>query len=118
MKVAVFGAGTMGSGICQVFASKGHTVLMYASSVASAQKHRDKLAGSLQKRVDKGKMEQAAADAILGRIKTGLKDICTDCDLIVEAAFEDMQVKKDTFKELQGIVPKDCIFTSNTSTLK
>ena len=55
MKVAVFGAGTMGSGIAQVFAAKGHTALMYASSVASAQKHRDKLAASLQKRVEKGK---------------------------------------------------------------
>ena len=43
MKVAVFGAGTMGSGIAQVFAAKGHTALMYASSVASAQKHKDKL---------------------------------------------------------------------------
>ena len=47
MKVAIFGAGTMGSGIAQVFAAKGHTALMYASSVASAQKHKDKLAASL-----------------------------------------------------------------------
>ena len=47
MKVAVFGAGTMGSGIAQVFAAKGHTALMYASSVASAQRHKDKLAASL-----------------------------------------------------------------------
>ena len=61
MKVAIFGAGTMGSGIAQVFAAKGHIALMYASSVASAQKHKDKLAASLQKRVEKGKMEQAAA---------------------------------------------------------
>ena len=63
MKVAVFGAGTMGSGIAQVFAAKGHTALMYASSVASAQKHKDKLAASLQKRVEKGKMTQEAVDA-------------------------------------------------------
>ena len=47
MKVAVFGAGTMGSGIAQVFAAKGHTALMYASSTASAQRHKDKLAASL-----------------------------------------------------------------------
>ena len=51
MKVAVFGAGTMGSGIAQVFAAKGHTALMYASSPASAQRHKDKLAASLAKRV-------------------------------------------------------------------
>ena len=63
MKVAIFGAGTMGSGIAQVFAAKGHTALMYASSVASAQKHKDKLAASLQKRVEKGKMTQETVDA-------------------------------------------------------
>ena len=56
MKIAVFGAGTMGSGIAQVFAGKGHTVLLYASSTASAQRHKDKLAASLNKRVAKGKM--------------------------------------------------------------
>ena len=68
MKVAVFGAGTMGSGIAQVFAAKGHTALMYASSVASAQRHKDKLAASLQKRVEKGKMTEEAKDAILNNI--------------------------------------------------
>ena len=56
MKVAIFGAGTMGSGIAQVFAANGHTALMYASSVPSAQQHKDKLAASLAKRVAKGKM--------------------------------------------------------------
>ena len=52
MKVAIFGAGTMGSGIAQVFAAKGHTALLYASSVESAQRHKDKLAKSLAKRED------------------------------------------------------------------
>ena len=74
MKVAVFGAGTMGSGIAQVFAAKGHTALMYASSVASAQRHKDKLDASLQKRVDKGRMDQAAKDAIA----TGIAVVKTD----------------------------------------
>ena len=59
MKVAVFGAGTMGSGIAQVFAQKGHDVLLFASSPASAQKHKDKLAASLEKRVQKGKLDAA-----------------------------------------------------------
>ena len=54
MKVAIFGAGTMGSGIAQVFAAKGHTALMYASSVPSAQRHKDKLAASLNKKVARG----------------------------------------------------------------
>ena len=68
MKVAVFGAGTMGSGIAQVFAAKGHTALMYASSVASAQRHKDKLAASLNKKVAKGKMNQEAADDLMSRV--------------------------------------------------
>ena len=68
MKVAIFGAGTMGSGIAQVFAAKGHTALMYASSVASAQRHKDKLAASLNKKVARGKMTQEAADDIMSRV--------------------------------------------------
>ena len=68
MKVAIFGAGTMGSGIAQVFAAKGHVAMMYASSVASAQRHRDKLAASLNKRVAKGKMAQEAADDLMSRV--------------------------------------------------
>ena len=68
MKVAIFGAGTMGSGIAQVFAAKGHTALMYASSVASAQRHKDNLDKSLQKRVDKGKMDQAAKDELMSHV--------------------------------------------------
>ena len=70
MKVAVFGAGTMGSGIAQVFAAKGHTALMYASSVASAQKHKDKLAASLQKRVEKGKVRRCRRPSFLAETLT------------------------------------------------
>ena len=84
MKVAVFGAGTMGSGIAQVFAAKGHTALMYASSVASAQRHKDKLAASLQKRVEKGKMTEEAKDAILNNILVEEKSAAADADLVIE----------------------------------
>lgn len=63
-------------------------------------------------------MEQSAADAILAKITTGTKEICTDCDLIVEAALEVMDIKKQTFKELEDICKKDdCIFATNTSSL-
>lgn len=118
MVVGVIGAGTMGSGIAQAFAQvDGFEVRLCDIKEEFAAGGKEKIKKGLDKMVAKGKMDQAAADTILGRIKTGLKDICTDCDLIVEAAFEDMQVKKDTFKELQSIVPKDCIFTSNTSSL-
>ena len=118
MVVGVIGAGTMGSGIAQAFAQvDGFEVRLCDIKEEFAAGGKEKIKKGLDKMVAKGKMDQAAADTILGRIKTGLKDICTDCDLIVEAAFEDMQVKTDTFTELQSIVPKDCIFTSNTSSL-
>ena len=84
MKVAVFGAGTMGSGIAQVFAAHGHTTLMYASSVASAQRHKDKLDASLQKRVEKGKMTEEAKDAILNNILVEEKSAAADADLVIE----------------------------------
>ena len=89
MKVAIFGAGTMGSGIAQVFAAKGHTALMYASSVASAQKHKDKLAASLAKRVAKGKMTQEAVDALLANILVEEKSACAGADLIIRTAGEE-----------------------------
>ena len=117
MKVAIFGAGTMGSGIAQVFAAKGHTALMYASSVASAQKHRDKLAASLQKRVDKGRMEQAAADALMANVLVEEKSACADADLIIECVKEDMATKKALLSELDAMCKPEAIFASNTSSL-
>ena len=104
MKVAVFGAGTMGSGIAQVFAAKGHTALMYASSVASAQKHKDKLAASLQKRVEKGKMTQEAVDALLANVLVEEKSACADADLVIECVKEDMATKKELLNELDAHV--------------
>ena len=117
MKVAVFGAGTMGSGIAQVFAAKGHTALMYASSVASAQKHKDKLAASLQKRVEKGKMTQEAVDALLANILVEEKAACADADLIIECVKEDMDTKKVLLNELDALCKPEAIFASNTSSL-
>lgn len=62
-------------------------------------------------------MSQEDADKILAKITTGVKDIYTDCDLVVEAAIENMEIKKQTFKELQDICKADCIFATNTSSL-
>ena len=118
MKVGVIGAGTMGSGIAQAFAqTEGYEVCLWDINDEFAANGKAKIAKGFEKRVAKGKMEQAAADAILNKIVTGTKEICTDCDLIVEAALEVMDVKKQTFKELQDIVKKDCIFATNTSSL-
>ena len=117
MKVAIFGAGTMGSGIAQVFAAKGHTALMYASSVASAQRHKDNLDKSLQKRVDKGKMDQAAKDALMANVLVEEKSAAADADLIIECVKEDMATKKELLGELDAMCKPEAIFASNTSSL-
>lgn len=118
MKVGVIGAGTMGSGIAQAFAqTEGYEVCLCDINDEFATNGKNKIAKGFEKRIAKGKMDQAAADSILAKITTGTKEICTDCDLIVEAALEVMDVKKQTFKELQDIVKKDCMFATNTSSL-
>ncbi len=118
MKVGVIGAGTMGSGIAQAFAqTEGYEVCLCDINDEFAANGKNKIAKGFEKRVAKGKMDKAAADAILAKITTGTKEICGDCDLVVEAALEVMDVKKQTFKELQDIVKKDCMFATNTSSL-
>ncbi len=117
MKVAVFGAGTMGSGICQVFAQNGHTVLMYASSVASAQKHRDKLGASFDKRIAKGKMTEEQKAAILGNILCEEKEAAADADLVIECVKEEMAAKRELLGELDELCKPETIFATNTSSL-
>ena len=118
MKVGVIGAGTMGSGIAQAFAqTEGYEVYLCDINDEFAANGKKKIAKGFEKRVARGKMDQDKADAILAKITTGTKDICTDADLIVEAALEVMSVKQQTFKELQEIVPADAIFATNTSSL-
>ena len=119
MKVGIIGAGTMSSGIAQAFAqTEGYEVYLCDINEEFAANGKKKIAAGLEKRVAKGKMDQAAADAILNKIHTGVKDICTDCDLVVEAALEVMAVKQQTFKELETICKNpDVIFATNTSSL-
>ncbi len=118
MKVGIIGAGTMGSGIAQAFAqTDGYEVVLCDINEELAANGKKKIAKGFEKRIAKGKMDQAAADAVLAKITTGVKDICTDCDLIVEAAIENMEIKKQTFKELQAICKPECIFATNTSSL-
>lgn len=118
MKVGVIGAGTMGSGIAQAFAqTEGYEVYLCDINEEFAANGKNKIAKGFEKRVAKGKMAQEDADKVLAKITTGVKDICTDADLIVEAALEVMDVKKQTFKELQEIVPSTCMFATNTSSL-
>ena len=118
MIVGVIGAGTMGSGIAQAFAqTEGYYVKLCDINEQFAANGKAKITKSLNRLVSKGKMEQAQADSILAKIRTGTKEIASDCDLIVEAALEKMDVKKDLFKELAGICKKDTLFATNTSSL-
>lgn len=118
MKVGIIGAGTMGAGIAQAFATaEGYEVCLCDINEEFAANGKNRIAKSFAGRVAKGKMEQAAADAILAKISTGVKTICSDCDLVVEAALEVMAIKQQTFKELQEICKADCIFATNTSSL-
>ncbi len=119
MKVGIIGAGTMGSGIAQAFAqTEGYEVFLCDINEEFAANGKNRIAKGFEKRVAKGKMAQEDADKILAKITTGVKTICTDCDLIVEAALEVMDIKKQTFKELEEICKKeDCIFATNTSSL-
>ena len=119
MKVGVIGAGTMGQGIAKAFAQvEGYEVALCDIKQEWAEGGKEKIKKGYARLVEKGKMTQEAVDGILAKITPGLKeDLCKDCDLIVEAAFENMEVKKTTFKELDEIAKPDCIFASNTSSL-
>ena len=118
MKVGIIGAGTMGSGIAQAFAqTEGYEVFLCDINEEFAANGKKKIAKGFEKRIAKGKMTQEEADKILNKITTGVKDICGDCDLVVEAAIENMESKKQTFKELDAICKPSCIFATNTSSL-
>ena len=118
MKVGVIGAGTMGSGIAQAFAvTPGFEVVLCDIKEEYAAGGKTKIEKGLARLVAKEKIEQAEMDRILGVITIGLNNAVTDCDLIVEAALEDMKIKKELFAELDKICKKDAVFASNTSSL-
>lgn len=121
MKVAVIGAGTMGSGIAQAFAQCDQFDTVYLCDIKQefADSGLARIQKSINKSVSKGRIDQAKADEYLGKVKTGLNTIAVDADLVVEAAIENMQIKKDCFKQLQEEIVKnpDCIYATNTSSL-
>ena len=119
MKIGVIGAGTMGQGIAKAFAQVGgNTVALCDIKQEWAENGKAKIEKGYARLVSKGKMTQEKVDEICAAIIPGVKeDLCADCDLIVEAAFEDMKVKQDTFADLDKICKPECIFASNTSSL-
>ena len=121
MKVAVIGAGTMGSGIAQAFAQCDEVEKVYLCDIKQeyADGGKAKIQKGLDKRVAKGKTAQADADALMAKIQTGLNSQAVDPDLVVEAALEVMDIKKNCVKDMQENIVKNenCIFASNTSSL-
>ena len=117
MKVAVFGAGTMGSGIAQTFAKAGNEVKLVDLNLDIVNGSIAKIAKGFDKQIEKGRMDAATKEAILKNIVPAEKKDIADVDLVVEAALEVMDIKKALFKELDDIVKEGAIFASNTSSL-
>ena len=118
MKVAIIGAGTMGSGIAQVFAVHGnYEVILCDIKIEFADKGKQNIRNNLSKLVAKEKMVQADMDSALARVTVGLNGTAGSADLVIEAALEQLELKKQLFKDLQAICKPDTIFASNTSSL-
>lgn len=117
-KVGVLGAGLMGHGIAQVVATAGYDVVLREVDDAKLEKGIGKIEKQLARAVEKGKAEQADADAIRGRIQgtTSYADLA-DCDLVIEAITEDLALKLEMWKEVDGIVKEGALFATNTSSL-
>ncbi len=118
MKIVVLGNGTMGAGIVQTMAQKGLAVTMKGRSNESLDRAMQRMNKGLNRLVEKGKMTAEDADQIIGRITvtTDYADIA-QADLVIEAISEEMEVKKEILREIDGIVQPSAIFATNTSSL-
>lgn len=118
MKICVIGTGTMGSGIVMAFAQAGVPVVLKSRSMDSCNRAIAKMTKSLGRLVEKGKIDQAKMDATLANI-TPADDyqVCADCDLVIEAAVESMELKKEVFAMLDGICKPEAVLATNSSSL-
>jgi 3-hydroxybutyryl-CoA dehydrogenase len=117
-RVFVIGAGLMGHGIAQVTAAAGKQVTLVDRTAELADKGRQRIAGNLSRQVDKGKLEQAQADALLQRVTTAVgSDGVAGHGLVIEAVFEDEALKRETWQHLSAAADADAIFASNTSSI-
>lgn len=117
-RIYVVGAGLMGHGIAQISAAVGKQVTLADRTQELADKGRQRIAGNLQRQVARGRLEQAKADEMLGRIGTAVGVTnAANHDLVVEAVFEDEVLKRETWRELSEVADTDAIFASNTSSI-
>jgi 3-hydroxybutyryl-CoA dehydrogenase len=117
-KVGVLGCGLMGSGIAQISAAAGFETVVREVEQKFLDKGFASMDKSLGKFVEKGKMSAADKESLQGRLKGTTKlDDLADCDIVIEAIVENVEIKRETYAELDRIVKKDAIFASNTSSL-
>jgi 3-hydroxybutyryl-CoA dehydrogenase len=118
-RVLVCGAGLMGHGIAQVMAAAGHRVLLYAPELARAEAGRARIGGNLERQVAKGKLEQQVADEVLARVTatSELEASAAQATLVVEAVFEDLDVKGELFGAVDASAAPDAVLASNTSSI-
>ncbi|MBM3429145.1 MAG: 3-hydroxybutyryl-CoA dehydrogenase, partial [Bacteroidetes bacterium] len=117
-KIGVLGAGAMGAGIAQVAAQAGHPVILVDLQEEAIAKGLQGIELSLSKAVEKGKMSEDDKKQITHRIQTSTSiESFADCDLIIEAIIEKLEIKQSVFKQLDQMVHADCILASNTSSL-
>lgn len=117
-KVGVVGCGQMGSGIVQVTAGAGFPVIASEATEELLEKGISGIEKRLAKAIEKGKMDDAAKDKLLGNIKTSVDlEELKDCDIVIEAITEDINAKKEVFRELDKICKAETIFASNTSSI-
>ena len=117
--LAVVGAGSMGAQIAQQAAIHGVEVRLQDQSVEQLRSAVESNRGHLMRRVEKGKLDRPDADAALGRVRTttDLREAAAGADFVIEAVFEDLEVKREIFKDLDRIVPPVTVLASNSSTM-
>jgi 3-hydroxybutyryl-CoA dehydrogenase len=118
-KITVIGAGMMGPGIAQVFATHGHSVCLYNRSAARLDTARDAVRKNLVRMADYGLVESAKILGILDRIQTttGLAEACSDAAFVIETITEDLTTKQELFAHLDQLCPVETVLCSNTSVL-
>ena len=118
MNVMVIGSGTMGSGIAQVLAENNHKVILRDLNQESINNGINIIEKNLSKNVQKGKLSEEQKQIILDNIVASTDiELAKDCDLVIEAIVENMEIKKNLFKQLDEICKEDTILATNTSSL-
>jgi 3-hydroxyacyl-CoA dehydrogenase/enoyl-CoA hydratase/3-hydroxybutyryl-CoA epimerase len=117
-KLGILGAGMMGAGIAYVSARAGMDVVLLDTEIESANKGKDYARGLLEKQISRGRSTREKADALLAKITptTDYADLA-GCDLVIEAVFENREIKADVTAKAEAVIPETAIFASNTSTL-